>query len=142
MQALLHRWRASAGLAGEAGFRGEPLMQEFLQSILGPYWEFWISNAVSALGVFFSVKAFREAGKAKDAATAAAKTVKLQTVTSELSEALHKLEGLTTTIKWEAARFLVTSVKQRLNATLHRPPHGTFAEIPRRRAGSLARLRP
>ena len=43
---------ASVRLASDS-FRGEALMPEFFQSILGAHWEFWISNAVGALGVFF-----------------------------------------------------------------------------------------
>ena len=69
---------------------------------------------VSGIGVYFSVKAFKEARAAKHAATEAGKTVKIQTITIDLTEILQKLDKLQIDISFEQARDLLTEITRRL----------------------------
>jgi hypothetical protein len=81
------------------------------------FWEnvdFWIGTVIGLMGVFFSVKAFMEARQAKRAANEAGRTVKLQTITIELTEVSQKLDRLRTDIQFNEARDLLSEISRRL----------------------------
>lgn len=87
--------------------------------------DFWIglilSMAAIAIGVFglyYAYMAFKEAGEAKKAANAAGKTVKIQTVTIELTEILQKLGNLQPNIEFSDAWNLLTEIQRRLRRTV------------------------
>jgi hypothetical protein len=112
-------------------------MQPDIQSILNrlnelhpPFWKdfgFWIAVAVSGAGVYFSVRAFNEAKQAKQAATAAGKTVKLQTVTIELTEVAQKLDRVQPEIQFNEARDLLSEVSRRFRRATS--PFASDAEL-------------
>lgn len=76
--------------------------------------EFWINFLVGLLGLVFSVLAFMEARQAKRAASAAGTTVKIQTVTVELSEIVQRLDRIDPKIEFSDARDLLSEVSRRL----------------------------
>jgi hypothetical protein len=83
-----------------------------------PFWRdvaFWISTFLSGSGVIFSILAWREAKKAKRAATAAGRTVKLQTITIELSEINQKLDRVQPGIRFNDARDLIGDTAKRVH---------------------------
>lgn len=69
---------------------------------------------ISAFGVYFSIKAFNEAKKAKLAASEAGKTVKIQTITIELSEIVQRLDKLDFELSYSEARDLMNEISRRL----------------------------
>src|SRR5262245_23235861 len=82
-----------------------------------PFWkqpDFWIGQLVGLAGLVFSFLGYREAQRAKRAATAAGRTVKLQTVTIELSEISQKLEKIQPEIRFDEARDLLSESSRRL----------------------------
>lgn len=82
-----------------------------------PFWEradFWIGVVLGLAGVAFSVLAFVEARKAKRAATDAGRTVKIQTITLELSDIGQKLDKLHPDILFSEARDLLGEISRRL----------------------------
>lgn len=76
--------------------------------------EFWIATLIGAASVFFSVKAFNEAKAAKTAAFEAGKTVKIQTITIELTEIAQRLDKLDFGLSFSEARDLLNEVSRRL----------------------------
>lgn len=87
------------------------------QSIDTPYWakyDFWIFLVLTLAGLVFSVLAFLEAGKAKTAAKEAGRTVKIQTITIELTEISQRLDKLGMDIQFNEARDLINEVTRRL----------------------------
>jgi hypothetical protein len=78
------------------------------------HWEFVISLVVGVGGLFFSILAFREARQAKKAAREAGVTVKLQTITIELTEIAQRLNKLEPDIKFRDARDFLAEISQRL----------------------------
>lgn len=76
--------------------------------------EFWIANIIGIASVFFSVKAFVEAREAKKAAFEAGKTVKIQTITIELTEIAQRLDKLDFDLSFSEARDLLNEVSRRL----------------------------
>ncbi|MHA7811419.1 MAG: hypothetical protein ACX933_16520 [Marinobacter adhaerens] len=83
--------------------------QPFYKSI-----EFWISIAVGFASLVFSFLAFREAKAAKSAAYEAGRTVKIQTITIELTEIAQKLDKLDFELEFSEARDLLNEVSRRL----------------------------
>lgn len=82
-----------------------------------PFYEstsFWIGTGLSLAGITFSVKAFQEAREAKLAASEAGKTVKIQTITIELSEIAQRLDKLDFNISFSDARDLINEISRRL----------------------------
>jgi hypothetical protein len=77
-------------------------------------WAFWIALSVGVASVYFSFLAFIEARQAKRAATAAGRTVKIQTVTIELTEIAQKLDRIQPDILFNQARDLLTEIQRRL----------------------------
>lgn len=111
-----------------------------LQDLLGaPFWrrpEFWIESAIGALGVAVSFLAYRQAEAAKEeatkavlAATEAGRTVKLQTMSIELTEVAQKLDRVQPGIKFNSAKDLFNETSRRLRRVI-----APFADNPELRA--------
>jgi len=77
--------------------------------------DFWIFLVVGLAALTFSILAWMEAKKAKKAATAAGRTVKLQTVTIELSEIGQKLDRVQPGIRFNEARDLLSDTSRRVH---------------------------
>lgn len=77
-------------------------------------WGFWIGVFLSLIGILFSVKAFIEAKKARQAALEAGRTVKIQTVTIELTEIAQRLDKLNYDLNFSDARDLLNEISRRL----------------------------
>lgn len=108
----------------------EEQLAQIHAAILKPfYWlpEFWIGLFVGLVSVVFSYKAYREAMAAKKAAREAGQSVKIQTVTIELSEITQKLERLQLGWSFGEARDLLTEVSRRLHRQI--APLGNLNEI-------------
>jgi hypothetical protein len=92
------------------------------------HWDFWLASlasisgiVLSAVGLKYSVKAFREAEKAKEeaekatlAAKEAGKTVRVQTVAIELADIAQKLGHIQQNISFMEARELLGDATRRL----------------------------
>lgn len=76
--------------------------------------EFWIGVIIGLASVVFSVLAFIEAREAKKAASEAGKTVKIQTITIELTEIAQRLDKLDFELSFSEARDLLNEVGRRL----------------------------
>lgn len=76
--------------------------------------DFWIGVAIGSISIFFSVKAFGEARQAKLAASEAGRTVKIQTITIELSEIAQRLDKLDYEVEFTDARDLLNEVSRRI----------------------------
>ncbi|BCV50608.1 hypothetical protein [Shewanella algae] len=76
--------------------------------------EFWIATVIGTASVYFSVKAFNEAREAKTAAFEAGKTVKIQTITIELTEIAQRLDKLDFNLSFSEARDLLNEISRRL----------------------------
>lgn len=95
----------------------EENIQIILDHLILPFYktfEFWLFITVGVLGLIFAFLAFNEAKKAKKAAMAAGTTVKIQTVTIELTEIRQKLGKLDTGISYAEARDLLNDVTGKL----------------------------
>jgi hypothetical protein len=82
-----------------------------------PFWErfdFWIFLLLSIASIVLTVLSFLQAKKAKEAALSATKTVKLQTITIELTEIIQKLDRLSATIEFTAARDLLNETSRKV----------------------------
>lgn len=84
-------------------------------------WDFWlflvlslIGIGLSAFGLWYSIRSFKEAQAAREAAVEAGRTVKVQTVTIELSEIMQRLDALETDISFTDVRNLHTEISRRL----------------------------
>ena len=75
---------------------------------------FWIEIAVGLAGLFFSLMAFREARRAREAAREAGRTVKVQTVAIELGEISQRLDRIETSISFAEARDMISEVTRRV----------------------------
>lgn len=77
-------------------------------------WGYWIAIIIGLASVWFSIKAFLEARKAKQAAAEAGRTVKIQTITIELTEIAQRLDKLDFELSFSEARDLLNEVGRRL----------------------------
>ncbi|MDT0687302.1 hypothetical protein [Autumnicola psychrophila] len=99
-------------------------MEEILKEIQAnqiPFykdWGFWISSALSAVGVLFSIFAFIEAKRAKNAANEAGKAVKIQTITIELTEIIQRLDKLDINITYQDARDFYSEINRKVRRIL------------------------
>ncbi len=103
-------------------------LRQALVEALPPFYQtfdFWISFVLGAAGVVFSIMAYIEAAKAKNAAAAAGRSVKIQTVTIELTEILQRLDKLDDEIEFPEARDLLSEVSRRLRRLV-----GPFSNTP------------
>jgi len=96
----------------------QDVIKPALDSALSPFWvghwDFWIGSVIGTLGLLFAILAFLEARQAKRAATEAGKTVRIQTITIELSEISQKLDKLQTGIHFNEARDMLNEITRRL----------------------------
>jgi hypothetical protein len=86
-------------------------------TLAAPFWhslDFWISTLIGGGSVLFSLLAFLEARKAKAAATEAGRTVKIQTITIELTEISQRLDKLGMEIQFNEARDMINELSRRL----------------------------
>lgn len=82
-----------------------------------PFWkeaDFWIFLLLAILSLGASIKAFLEARAAKEAANDAGTTVKIQTITIELSEIIQKLDKLDIDIEFSSARDFLNEINRRV----------------------------
>ncbi len=92
-------------------------VDQILRLVQVPFWrqfDFWIGITIGIGGLIFSILAFLEARKAKRAATEAGRTVKLQTVTIELTEVSQKLDRIQPEIHFNEARDLLAEISRRV----------------------------
>lgn len=92
-------------------------IQQVADMVLRPFYvqpDFWINVLLGAVGVIFSLLAFVEARRAKIAASEAGKTVKIQTITIELSEIAQRLDKLDFQLSFYEARDLLNEISRRL----------------------------
>lgn len=75
---------------------------------------FWIGTVIGIASIYFSAKAFAEAREAKKAAFEAGKTVKIQTITIELTEIAQRLDKLDFNLSFSEARDLLNEISRRL----------------------------
>jgi len=93
-------------------------LDKIIQHLPLPFYKdvgFWLSLAIGSFGLLFAILAWTEAKKAKTAATAAGRTVKLQTVTIELSEIGQKLDRVQPGIRFNEARDLLADTSRRVH---------------------------
>lgn len=79
---------------------------------------FWIGVLVGLTSVIFSYIAYREAKKAKEAAKEAGKSVKIQTITIELTELIQRLDKLDVEISYQEARDLYNEINRKVRRIL------------------------
>ena len=77
-------------------------------------WYFYLFILLGITSIIFSILAFLEARKAKQAASEAGTTVKIQTITIELSEIVQRLDTLDMEIEFSTARDLLNEITRRL----------------------------
>ena len=80
--------------------------------------DFWIGIGVSIIGVIFSILAFIEAKEAKKAASEMVKTVKVQTITIELTEIIQGLDRLDYSLDFVTARDRLSEINRKLRRLL------------------------
>jgi hypothetical protein len=93
-------------------------IQQLTARLPGPFWKdagFWTSLGVGVAGLIFSILAWIEAKRAKVAAFAAGRTVKLQTVAIELSEIGQRLDRVQPGIRFSEARDLLADTSRRVH---------------------------
>jgi hypothetical protein len=111
---------------------------EHLRQLLEvPFWkhlDFWIVLVIGCAGAFVSFlawkqaeKATEEAKEAKVAATEAGRTVKLQTMSIELTEVAQKLDRVQPGIKFNSAKDLFNETSRRLRRVM--APFAKHAEL-------------
>lgn len=76
--------------------------------------DFWITSIIGLLSVFFAARAFLEARAAKKASFEAGRTVKIQTITIELTEIAQRLDKLDFELSFSEARDLLNEASRRL----------------------------
>jgi hypothetical protein len=95
----------------------QPILNRILDLLQRPFWTgagFWISLLIGIGGLCSSILAFLAARQAKKAATSAGRTVKLQSLTIELTEISQKLDRIHPEIRFDEARDLFSEVSWRL----------------------------
>ena len=92
-------------------------IQKMVTELPPVFWktfDFWIFVALSSLSLLFAILAFIEAKAAKKAANKAGQTVKIQTITIELTEIIQKLDILEPTIEFSQARDFYSEINRRI----------------------------
>jgi hypothetical protein len=80
--------------------------------------DFWIELIVGLLGLWFSIQAFVQASRAAEAATEAAKAVKLQSMSGELIEVSQKIQGFKPGISFDSAKAIYSEVLFKLQRVM------------------------
>lgn len=107
-------------------------VQQIEKIIQIPFWEkgdFYIFLFFSIMSIFISWLAFREARKAKLAAVEAGTTVKIQTITLELSEISQRLDKLDTKISYSSARDLLNEISRKIRRMMSPFDHENYPEL-------------
>jgi hypothetical protein len=99
--------------AAKAGLRRTTGMEPFYKQV-----DFWINVVVGVAGLVFSILAYAEAKQAKRAAVEAGRTVKLQTITIELTEISQKLDRILPEIRFSQARDLLAEISRRVRRAI------------------------
>jgi hypothetical protein len=89
-----------------------------LESSFIYHWDFWITNTLGVAAIGFSFAAFYQAKQARKAAIEAGITVKLQTITIDLTEIAQKLNKLEPNITFSNARDLLNEISYRLRRVM------------------------
>ncbi len=95
----------------------QTVADQILQMLQTPFWkhlDFWTATLIGVAGLVFSILAFLEARKAKTAATAAGRTVKLQTVIIELMEVSQGLFEIKQDILFVEARHSLSVISSKV----------------------------
>lgn len=111
---FLYNYKVGKGMAGA----NLETIVEILNNPFYKKWDFWISLIVGGLGVGFSILAFIEAKAAKKAASDMAKTVKVQTITIELTEIIQGLDKLDYSLDFVTARDRLSEINRKLRRLL------------------------
>jgi hypothetical protein len=91
--------------------------QEILYLLKEPFWvrpDFWLSIFIGLISTAASILAFFQAKRAKEAAAYAATTVKIQTITIELTELIQKLDKLDYEIEFSTARDFLNEISRKI----------------------------
>jgi hypothetical protein len=80
--------------------------------------EFWISVVIGLLSVLYSFIAYREAKAAKIAAKTAGNTVKIQSITIDLTELIQRLDKLSTELDYSQARDFYNELNRRVRRSV------------------------
>jgi len=99
----------------------DAIIKQILATLESSFWthaEFWITTIIGLAALGFSWAAFTEAKKAKQAAVEAGRTVKIQTITIDLTEIAQKLNKLEPTITFSDARDLLNEISSRLRRVM------------------------
>jgi hypothetical protein len=83
-------------------------------SLWSVFFDTWLGLILGVAGLVYSALAYSEAKKAKAAATEAGKSVKIQTITIELTEISQRLDILDMKIDYSSARDLINEVSRKL----------------------------
>lgn len=75
--------------------------------------EFWVPVVISAIGVFFSFKAYKEAKSAKKASIDAGRTVKIQTIVIDIAELIQRISSFNEDLSYAEARNILTDITNR-----------------------------
>jgi hypothetical protein len=95
-----------------------PTLSQLMDRLPPPFWKdpgYWLAFAIGTGGLVFAILAWIEARQAKRAATAAGRTVKLQTVAIELVEIVQKLSKVQPGIRFNEARDLLSDASSRIH---------------------------
>jgi hypothetical protein len=80
--------------------------------------DFWISIIIGLLSVLYSIIAYREAKAAKIAAKKAGNTVKIQSITIDLTELIQRLDKLSTKLDYSQARDFYNELNRRVRRSI------------------------
>lgn len=80
--------------------------------------DFWISIIIGLLSVLYSFIAYREAKAAKIAAKKAGNTVKIQSITIDLTELIQRLDKLSTKLDYSQARDFYNELNRRVRRSI------------------------
>jgi hypothetical protein len=86
-------------------------------STLNNFWtspSFWIGTVVGLAGVFFSILAFVEAGKAKQAAQEARASLSIKNIETELGIEVSILNGIKSEINYDEMRRIVVELTSKI----------------------------
>lgn len=96
-------------------------LTKLIQDIHKPFYEdvgFYIASLIGLASVFFSIIAYIEAKKAKEAAKEAGSAVKIQTITIELTEIIQRLDKLDIDISYQDTRDFYNEINRKVRRIL------------------------